>query len=212
MRNYIFDFDGTIADSGQVAIQATQQAFAQHFLPVPAAELVQGYIGLPIEVFFKDLLPDQSQNEAEFNSLLESFRRIYQDLSGQLKLFPGMAEVLATLASEGKQLFIDTSKSSAGIERDLQSLEISHYFTGVLGSDDVAAYKPAPAGIHQLMATYDLNPAETVMIGDTKYDIAMGKAAGVRTCGVTWGEQDRQLVASAGPDYLIDQRQDLLTL
>lgn len=212
MQNYIFDFDGTLADSGQVAIQATQQAFAQHLLPVPEAGLVHSYIGLPIEVFFKELLPEHSFTEVEFNSLLESFRRIYRDLEGQLKLFPGIKDLLASLTDAGKTLFIDTSKSSAGIARDLRTLGIQTYFTDVVGSNDVQQYKPAPEGIEILLAKHHLVADETVMVGDTKYDIAMGQAAGVKTCGVTWGEQDRALIAAAKPDYLVDQIPDLVKL
>lgn len=212
MKNYIFDFDGTLADSGSTAILATQQAFQQAGLAEPSAEEIAYYMGIPIEVSFPKMAA-AALEENEFQTLLTNFRLHYKQLENEhLTLFPTIDTVLKQLVDEGKQLFVVSSKHSTALVRNLTTLAIADYFLGVSGSDQVENYKPAPDGVLAILNGFQLVPAETVMIGDAIYDLQMGKAAGVQTCGVTWGAHNSAELEKEQPDYLVESVLDLLTI
>ncbi|KRL04454.1 HAD family hydrolase [Liquorilactobacillus oeni] len=212
MKNFIFDFDGTLADSGKTGVLATQAAFRDFELKQPSAAQVQYYMGIPIEISFRKM-SDREFSNAQFEELLITFRKHYKNLElSSLSLFPKMKDVLEQLYADGKNLFVVSSKHSVALQRNLERLEIAQYFRSVCGSDQVAHFKPAPDGILNLIARYKLIKKECIMIGDAIYDLQMGKAAQVRTCGVTWGAHERSLLQNESPDYLVSQVPELLNL
>ena len=85
-------------------------------------------------------------------------------------------------------------------------------FTDTIGSDQVENYKPAPDGINILANRHDLDKAKMVMIGDAKYDLQMGKAAEVKTCGCAWDTYDIELLKNEEPDYLLEKVEKLLEI
>lgn len=81
MQTYIFDFDGTLADSGKTGILATQDAFKDFSLPIPDYKTVNYYMAIPIEVSFKKMAPQHVFNEQEFKDLMDCFREHYKKMS-----------------------------------------------------------------------------------------------------------------------------------
>ncbi|KRL98819.1 HAD family hydrolase [Liquorilactobacillus satsumensis] len=212
MQNFIFDFDGTLADSGKTAVLATQAAFRDFNLKEPTAATVQYYMGIPIEVSFKKMA-DRDFSDESFAELLDTFRSYYKDLEmNSISLFPQMENVLHQLFNDGRTLFVVSSKHSVALQRNLERLAIAPYFKSVCGSDQVAHFKPAPDGILNLLEGFQLNERESVMIGDAIYDLQMGKAANVQTCGVTWGAHDLALLQKEKPNYLVSEVNQLLEL
>ncbi|WP_270317789.1 HAD family hydrolase [Lactococcus petauri] len=213
MDAYIFDFDGTLANSGSTGILATQAAFQQFNLSIPSNETINYYTGIPIEKSFKKMAVGHTFKEEEFDELLSAFRKYYKAYEQEnLTLFPQIKEVLQNLRHSGKKLYVVSSKHSTALKRNLEFLEIASYFEGVIGSDQVENYKPAPDGVLYIVKQYGLSTHHTVMIGDAIFDIQMGKAAGVQTCAVTWGAHDAAELADQHPDFLIKQVDELLNL
>lgn len=212
MQNYIFDFDGTLADSKQCSVIATQEAFKQFGLDIPSPEQIEHFMGIPIEVSFKEMANQEITEEA-FESLLQMFRNHYKAVENDtLITFPHIPEVLQQLHESKKRLFVVSSKKSDVLLRNLTTLNIDRYFEDIMGSDKVTQYKPHPAGILKLVELYHLDPAETVMIGDATFDLQMAKAANVASCGVTWGSHGREKLLTEQPAFLIDQVEQLLEL
>lgn len=213
MENYIFDFDGTLADSGQAAVVATQAAFKEFKLTVPTTSLIEYYMGIPIEVSFKKMAPDHVFSNQAFADLLTIFRQQYQ-LAEQtsLTLFPEMKSVLQQLVYNQKRLFVVSSKHSTPLKRNLAQLHINEYFQAVVGSDQVTHFKPAPDGVLQVLNQYSLSGNDSIMIGDAIFDLQMGQAAHVHTCGVAWGAHSVQELNNQHPDYLLKSVPDLLTI
>ncbi|MCM0597342.1 HAD family hydrolase [Periweissella fabaria] len=213
MDNYFFDFDGTLADSGQTAILATQAAFRDYDLAVPDEDAIAYFMGVPIEVSFKKLAPDAEFTDYEFKALLAIFRSYYKQMeSSNLTLFPHIEKVLKQLHDEGKQLFVVSSKHSAALIRNLEQLEIDQYFDAVLGSDQVKKFKPAPDGLLFLLKKYHLDPNKSVMIGDAIFDLQMGQAAGVATCAVTWGTHSKKELVVQEPTFVVNKPKQLLKI
>lgn len=212
MENFIFDFDGTLADSKLCSVISTQEAFKEFGLEVPSSEQIEHFMGIPIEVSFKEMT-DYGFADNAFDSLLQLFRKYYKENeSNSLAVFQNIPEVLQTLESANKKLFVVSSKKSDVLLRNLENLKIDRYFTDIIGSDKVNHYKPHPDGILKLVEQYDLAKEETVMIGDAIYDLQMAKSAGVAACGVTWGSHKREQLLMEEPTYLLEQADELLQL
>lgn len=213
MENYFFDFDGTLADSRDTAILSTQAAFHTLGLEIPEKEMIRYYMGVPIEVSFKEMAAPHHFSTEEFETLLTHFRQFYQTFEDEnLRLFDGIKAVLKQLNQEKKRLFVVSSKHALPLRRNLITLGIFDYFERIIGSDQVKNYKPAPDGILELLSRNQLSTTDSIMIGDAIFDIQMGKAAGVKTCAVTWGAHEKEALKAQHPDYLVNQVSELLSL
>jgi phosphoglycolate phosphatase-like HAD superfamily hydrolase len=91
-------------------------------------------------------------------------------------------------------------------------LGLSEYLEVVAGREDAAREKPDPALLFRVAEALGLPPAELLMVGDTRFDLEMGRAAGSATVGVTWGNHSRTELESAGPTAIIDDPAELLAL
>ena len=212
MKNYIFDFDGTLADSGSTAILATQSAFKEFGLIIPSEQVIEHYMGIPIEISFRKMA-NKDFTTKEFQNLLNNFRENYKKFEIEnLRLFADMYKVLNELYKNEKNLFVVSSKHSTALIRNLEQLNILKYFKGVSGSDNVENFKPAPDGILNILKRFSINKEDTVMIGDATYDLQMGKSARVKTCAVTWGAHKVEELESENPDYLISDVKEILNL
>jgi phosphoglycolate phosphatase len=202
----IFDLDGTLIDSARCVIHATQAAFEQHELPVPSAEQIIGSMGLPIEQSF---VRWSGQDDA--TQLIAEFRVIYIDCSPRLiEVFPGLAEMLHQLHAAGNTLTIATSKKREVAEMNLRDCGLASYFARVVGSNDVQNYKPHPETAMKLLEEFEADPAETWVVGDSTFDLEMGRGAGCRTCAVTWGAHSGVDLAGAKPDAIVSMASELL--
>lgn len=212
MQAFIFDFDGTIADSEKCSILATQSAFDKFGLPIPSEKQIAYYMGIPIEKSFKDMSEVQFTDE-RFDELLTLFRQEYKKFENEaLSVFPGIPQTLLTLKQLNIKCFVVSSKKTDVLQRNLQALNIAEYFHDLIGSDKVSHYKPHPEGIFILRDQYHLDLPNCLMIGDAIFDIQMGKAASTKTCAVTWGSHSREKLLSENPNYCIDQVSELLAL
>ncbi len=215
MQNYLFDFDGTIVDSRQAVLKSTRTMCQKIGLPVPTDDVILNYMGIPLEAMVPDMVTKAGKtfSPADYNHAYATFRKAYRANEFELTtVFPHMKETLAQLQQQGHRLFIVTSKNSHSLALGLEKFGLTQYFTGTVGSDNVAHFKPAPDGVLAVLDEYHLKADESVMIGDAKYDLQMGNAAGVHTCGCTWAAFSVANLKREHPDYLIDNPEELLTL
>lgn len=209
MENYFFDFDGTLADSGDIAVMATQNTFKKAGLEMPNADVIRGYMGIPIEESFSLM----GASKEKLAAMFEFFRKDYQENEKtHVKLFPQIKETLVELKQRQKNIYGVSSKHSEALARNLENLEIAEYFDDLVGSDNVQNYKPAPDGIDLLVKRYDLVREQSVMIGDAIYDIQMGYNANVKTCAVHWGAFDWPKVLAEKPSFTVDEPRQLLEI
>lgn len=203
MHNFLFDFDSTLADTRDVAVLATQKAYAAKGLTVPSRDVVVSYMGVPIEVSFAKMATEPL-SDAALEELYTEFRAQYHEAEKLgITLFDGMAATLDALKKRGARLFVVSSKHSVPLQRNLDQIGLGQTFEAISGSDTVAHYKPAPDGILSLLDRFNLNPAQSVMIGDAKYDMQMGNNAGIATAAAMWGAADPASVKAEKPTYLL---------
>ncbi|KRL12017.1 phosphoglycolate phosphatase, bacterial [Lentilactobacillus otakiensis DSM 19908 = JCM 15040] len=212
INNYFFDFDKTLADSGDSSVIATKEAFKSMNLTVPDSDTISGYIGIPAKISFKKMAKEPLSDD-KIMKLTNKFLSIYSEVEdANTKLFPGILDMLSQLKSADKKLYVVSSKKTDELDRNLKHLNIRQYFDDIVGYDLVTNYKPAPDGIVLLLKKYDLKKDESMMIGDAKYDIQMGQSAGVRTCGALWGAFDVDSLTNQVPTYLVDQPVRIVSL
>ncbi|MQS90143.1 HAD family hydrolase [Companilactobacillus mishanensis] len=212
INNYFFDFDKTLADTGNVSVNAMKQAFEINGLVQPETNTILSYMGIPAEISIPKMAT-KALSESDLTDLTDNFRYFYEkDEINSTKLYPKISEVLADLQSKNKNLFVVSSKKTDALLRNLKALSIDEYFTDIVGFDVVQNYKPAPDALLLLINKYHLGKTDSVMIGDAKYDLQMGKAAATKTCGATWGAFDIQSLKDENPTFLIDEPTKLLTL
>ena len=105
-------------------------------------------------------------------------------------------------------LTIASSRSHESLAGYVEALGLSSVITYILGASDVKEGKPAPEAVHKTLAHFGFSPEEAIVVGDTVFDIDMGRNAGTKTCGVTYGNGSRDSLAAA--DWLIDDFGKLL--
>ena len=206
----IFDFDGTLADSETVLVGLVNEALADHGFAPAEPQRIAGCIGLPLAEVFHQAAPQLPHHRRD--DVVRSYRQraLLPEVVARFSLFDGVDDVLRALRDMPLRVAIGTSKSLRTTLLVLDHLGIRDCFDDVLGGDSVARGKPHPEMIELACRRAGCNPAHTLMVGDTSYDIEMGHAAGAATCAVTWGMQDPARLRALAPTLVVDSLADLL--
>jgi phosphoglycolate phosphatase len=211
MKLVIFDVDGTLVDSQHFIVEAQTRAFAAHGLPAPSRAEMLSIVGLSLVQAFEQLVPD-----GPAASLAQAYRdawsvmRLDPDYADEM--YPGAVEAVNALAQRDDLLLgIATGKSLRGVHHLFDERGWHGRFATVQTSDGHPS-KPHPAMVLKALAETGLAPADALMIGDTSYDMAMGRAAGVRTLGVTWGYHTRDQLIASGAERLVESYEDLMAV
>ena len=205
LRLVIFDVDGTLVDSQADIVASMTHAFLAQHLIVPPVDAIKGIVGLSLPVAMIRLAPEVSA--ATHDALVEGYKRAYQALRIQngakgSPLYPGARAALDRLGDDPlMQLAVATGKSRRGLDSLLESHDLQGVFVATQVADDHPS-KPHPSMIEACLRETGVEAGQAVIVGDTEFDIEMGRAAGIRTIGVTWGYHPRTRLAQA--DRLID--------
>jgi phosphoglycolate phosphatase len=209
-RLAIFDCDGTLVDSQANICMAMEHAFEEANLVPPPRQTIRRIVGLSLFEIMRELLPEA--DEAQQREMAERYRSSYLMLRNNglehEPLYDGMAAVLSALDDNGWLLGVATGKSDRGLERCLDHHGIRELFV-TLQTADRHPSKPHPSMIHQALVDSGSVAANAVMIGDTVYDIQMGRAAGCRTIGVGWGYHPLDELRDAGADVVVETMDEL---
>jgi phosphoglycolate phosphatase len=137
---------------------------------------------------------------------LAAWRAHYQDhCLDRTRPYPGIE---ALLAGAARPLAVLTNKPGELSRRILAGLGLLPRFAAVVGGDE-APRKPDPSGLLRILAEVGATPAESVMVGDGRHDVATALAAGVAAVAVTWGLSSRADLARAGATVFADSVADL---
>jgi phosphoglycolate phosphatase len=196
----IFDCDGTLVDSQANICRAMEETFTAANLEAPSRDAIRRIVGLSLVEAIAGLLPEA--DDALHRALAERYKAAFFRMraSGTLDvepLFDNMAETLAALRDDGWTLGVATGKSDRGLALILAHHGLTDHFV-TLQTADRHPSKPHPSMIEMAMHEVAARPEDTVMIGDTSYDMLMARAAGVRAVGVAWGYHPADELADAG--------------
>lgn len=208
IRNVIFDFDGTLADTASLIVTTMQAAVARLNLPPVCDEECRATIGLRLTDVPETLYPGKSISGEHF---AETYRSLFYELKPgfEERCFPGVHEILSYLSDAGYGIAIASSRSHRSLDEYCRSLSIDGLIGMIVGGDDVTSGKPSPDPVFAVTDAMGWNPEETLVVGDAAVDIQMGKAAGSTTCGVTYGNGTTGELQEAGADHIIDRIADI---
>lgn len=178
-----FDLDGTLTDSGEGIMNCAELALRHFGLPIPSREEMRVFVGPPLDqTFIKFGVPAQKAQEA-----IEVFRSRYRTV-GKFENFPypGIRDALQTLKEQGHRLFVATSKPEVLANEVLGHFELAEFFEQIAGATlDGSRSHKADVITYLLGLTGDVG--QTVMVGDTAFDVTGAAAHGIPTIGVSWG-------------------------
>lgn len=203
----VFDWDGTLVDSEARIVASAEAAIAALELPAVNRAEISNIIGLGLREAVETLFPDLDEDLA--GRFIAHYRGSF--LHGPhdpTTLFPGVAETLSGLRDSGYFLAVATGKGRVGLDRELGRTELGQFFD-VTRCADEAFSKPHPQMLVEIMDRLGLGPEETVMVGDTVYDLEMARNAGARALAVTYGVHDRERLEALEPLALLDSIADV---
>lgn len=205
LRLAVFDVDGTLVDSQHNIVAAMSAAFMLHGLEEPPAAAVRRVIGLSLVEAVAALVPEL-ESDLHWrlaHSYKEAFAALRSRPDHEEPLYPGALAALAQLEQAGWLLGIATGKSQRGVRSMIERHGLHGRFVSIQTADEHPG-KPHPSMLLTAMGELGAAPADTVMIGDTAYDMRMAKNAGVAGIGVSWGYHHPDELRQAGADAVVE--------
>ncbi len=207
----VFDCDGTLVDSQAVIVACAQDAFAAVGLVAPSAERIRHIVGLSLEPAMRVLLgrDDPALGQKIAAAYRDSFLTRRAMPNHEEPLFPGVLETLKALAEQGAVMGVATGKTMRGLRQILEKHALADYFV-TLQTADLHPSKPHPSMMEAAMCEAGFTPDVTWIIGDTTYDIEMGRLAGCRGIGVSYGNHPADSLVRAGAVHIVDRIDEVL--
>ena len=195
----IFDCDRTLVDSGATIYRALEEAFGMHGVVLPPPDQCRRVIGLSLTEAMAALVPDAG--ERDHIDLAETYKRCFfiarQEGRVEEPLYDGILELLDDLESQGWLLAVATGKSDRGLRHCLEKHGLHARFVSLQTADRHPS-KPSPQMALAAMAEAGASGDQTIIVGDTSYDMVMAVAAGAAGIGVCWGYHEPQDLVAAG--------------
>ncbi len=204
----IFDCDGTLVDSQHMICAAMRQAYEANNLSAPAREHLLAIVGLSLPDAFRRLAATVGGADHPVEALVTCYKDAFAALRSSVDhvepLYPGARDIIDTLAGRCDTLLgIATGKSQRGVRAVLGRHGLADRFVTIQTADD-APSKPHPGMVLAAMRETGAAPTDTVVVGDTVFDLEMARAAGVRAIGVAWGYHPASALRAAGADAIIE--------
>jgi len=208
----LFDCDGTLVDSQHAITQSMQVAFEKVNLPKPDENDVRRTVGLSLHDGVRQIIDDV--DDETYDKICQAYSQHWRQLrhtnSLDEPLYPGADETVRRLHTDGWVLGMATGKSHRGLIETLTSHQLLDCFH-TLQTADRTRGKPHPEMVHVALDECACEAKNTILVGDTTFDMDMARSANVTAVGVNWGYHDQDALLSAGAVVVVDTFADLLT-
>ncbi len=187
----LVDVDGTLVDTNYFHTVAWWRAFQEIGEEVPMSS-IHPLIGMGPDQLVERLIGRESEEASDAHS------EHYKSFKKEIKAFPKAAELLRELAGRGARVVLATSSGEEDLERLREAIGADDAIDEAVSKGDVEHSKPAPDIFEAALKKFDLDPARTLVVGDTRWDIeAAGKLDLGVVCVLTGGST-RELLEEAG--------------
>jgi len=212
-QNILFDLDGTLTDPKEGIINSYLHSFGKLGIKEDNPESIKEYIGAPLQVCYKE---KYGLNEQEIDMAITYYREYFAVKGAyENRLYEGIEELLNYLVHKKSKLYVVTNKATYYSEKIIRHFNIHSFFKKIFGSDMEklsARGKEKHELIEDAIRIESLNPGNTIMIGDRKFDIEGAKMHGIKSIAVTYGYGSRDELEKTQPDYIVSDPAELKEL
>lgn len=210
-RLAIFDFDGTLVDSAPGIVDVMRDVSKEYDFSEKTLELWSHLIGVPLVRQIEILFPEHEHRFHE--EVAQRYRDIYDSRAIEIcPPFAGLEEMLRTLSKAEILISIASSKRRHLIDTVLEFHKLTDYFSLIVGAEEVSKHKPDPESVIFSAQKLQISLSESVVIGDSSFDLDMARNAGVDAIGVTTGIHTREYLSKSEPKHIVSSLLDVVPL
>ena len=210
IKHICFDLDGTLVKSDKTIYKATLKTLEHLNIKGEMAE--DKFIEM-IGMHFKDIFKNFNLDVPNFQEFIGIYKKLYFEFIDESIVYPGVEDTLSFLKNgKGLKVSLLTTKGQDQAEKIIEYFEFSKYFDFVMGRREGIAHKPSAEPLLFICDELELDPKDTMIVGDTELDILCGKNAGAITCGVTYGYRTEESLKENNPDYLVNDFNEIKSL
>ncbi|MCB2298841.1 pyrophosphatase PpaX [Clostridium tagluense] len=207
IRNILFDLDGTLLDTNELIIQSFQHTYQRHLNKQVDKEKIIKNFGEILKITL----------DREFGAASEEAIKTYRSFQIEnfeklITIHSGIKEGVIELHKQGYKLGIVTSRLNDSALRGLNHFGLKDYFESIVGADNTDVHKPDPTPAFMALKELGGKPEETLLVGDSPYDILCGKNAGITSVLVGWSALPMEVLLKYEPDYIVDSMEELVSL
>ena len=207
LKLIMFDLDGTLVDTVQDITDALNYAMKPYDIKNLTVRDTMEMVGEGISRLIEKALPAEKRHLK--NTVVKRFLGYYSEhLTEKSRGYPHVEETLKNL-TDFKKAVISNKREDLS-KRLIEELGLAVYFDLIIGSDTAGERKPSAIPVLYIISKLGVSPEESIIVGDSNFDVEAGKKAGVKTVAVTYGYRHRELLT--GADYIIDDIRELVPL
>jgi HAD superfamily hydrolase (TIGR01549 family) len=208
-RAFIFDIDGTLVDSNDLHVQSWNRAF-RHFGKTFPIEALRDQIGKGSDQYIPQFLT--ADEIKSFGKQLDDYRSeiFRKEYLPKVRPFPKVRELFERIKDDRKRIVLASSGKQKDTEYYIDLLKIDDLIEGYVSGDKADRSKPAPDIFTACLDKFKLVRNESVVIGDTRFDVEAAARAGLRSIGVTCGGTNANILRAAGATAVYKDPADIL--
>lgn len=205
MTTFLFDFDGTLADSLAVIVEITNRLAPEFGYRPTILEEVDTLKGLST----RQLIRYSGIPLLKIPALVRRLRAELKCYKAPIAPCVGIPAVIRQLHAQNHRLAVITSNTPEVVHRFLIAHGLNHCFISVGGGGSLFGKGRL---IAKCLEHHRLDPDKTVYVGDEARDIQAARFAGIRPIAVTWGFNSREALVAAQPDWLVNDPGELYAI
>ncbi|WP_456289897.1 HAD family hydrolase [Paenibacillus sp. AK002] len=207
-KHILFDLDGTLTDPREGITKAVRHALGQHGIIVNDLSELECFIGPPLQETFTE---KYHFSEAEAWEAILSYREYFKDTGlYENEVYVGIRDVLDLLLSQGRQLYVATSKPAVFAQTILEHFQLSTYFTMVCGSELDGTRSAKTEIIQHVLDNCRIHASEAVMIGDRMHDLIGARNCGIHSMAAGYGYGSEEELKACQPTYFFKTVEEML--
>ena len=207
IRNILFDLDGTLLDTNELIIQSFQHTYKMYLnKQVDKEEIIKNFGEILKITLDRDFGEDSEEAIKTYrNFQMGNFEKL-------IKIHNGVREGVIELNRQGYKLGIVTSRLNDSAIKGLKHFGLMDYFESIIGADDTDQHKPDPTPALMALKELEGKPEETIIVGDSPFDVLCGKNAKIISVVVGWSALPMDMILKYEPDYVVESMEELIGL
>lgn len=207
IKNILFDLDGTLLDTNELIIRSFQHTYERHLNKhVDKEDIIKSFGEILKITIDREFGEDSDEAIKTYRGFqVGNFEKL-------ISIHNGVVEGIKELHRLGYKMGVVTSRLSESAIKGLKHFGLKDYFESIISADDTEIHKPDPTPALMALAQLGGNVQETMIVGDSSFDILCGKNAGMTSVAVGWSALPRDIILKCEPDYVVESMEGLVAL